>query len=132
LKYNKHWRYIYLNFALFLKNEKMKNSTLLLGEEEETNEVDEINERIPLFDRKDKGEEINEEVFFHRRTALFQCYLEEGDLRFAKVSKSFEEITGFSEHEVIGSLLNMILPEEIRARHKQVVVDYLESGYTAD
>lgn len=42
------------------------------------------------------------------------CDMEKGGLRFSKVSRSFESVTGYTEKEVKGSSLNMILPRYLK------------------
>jgi len=70
LHIQKQWKYVYLNYALFLKNEKVKNK------DNSVNDYfsDDINEGSPLNDHKDQV--IADHLFFDKKAAIVMTYLD--------------------------------------------------------
>jgi hypothetical protein len=50
------------------------------------------------------------------------------ELRIIKVSTNAENLIEFSERELVNNQLNILLPEEVREDHNQMVVKWLERG----
>lgn len=63
---------------------------------------------------------------------MLMCGMDDGEMRFVRVSKSFERITGYAESEVLGSPLIMLIPKFIRPTHNQRVTNWLMQGRSSD
>lgn len=86
------WKFTYLTFALFLKNEKVKTRDLSFLEEQVGSRATTGNSEIdPLLAEKYITTEHNveEAVYFSKKSAMLMCGMDDGEMRFVRVSKSF-------------------------------------------
>jgi len=74
--------------------------------------------------------QFDQNLLFDANSFSLKAYTENNKLYISRVSSYFAAITGYTEEEVKGCQLNVLLNNELKLSHDSIVSKWLEDGYS--
>lgn len=106
---SKHWKFQYLCFAIFFKNERLKNKVL-----------DDFDSNVASDKEKifniDGASSISVDMFDVNSCSIHTEIRDEG-MFVKRVSKYFPKVTEYSLEEIHNSNVNVLMPQLVAKKH---------------
>ena len=117
---SKQWKFQYLCFAIFFKNERLKCRVLedfkstLAGEKEQIFEIEGASSvSVDLFD-------VN--------SCCIHTEIRELEMFIKRASKYFPQVTDYSLEEIHNTNINVLMPRLVAKKHDQMLINFSKEG----